>query len=64
MKIIFLLFFFNFVVNGQNYFPVNIGDKWEWYDNIDNSTYSEIITNIIELNDGSKDIYYNIRSYL
>jgi hypothetical protein len=44
---------------GQSYYPTSIGNTWEWYSNLDDSTYSEIISDIVELVDGSRDIYHN-----
>ena len=72
---IFVIIFsyFPIIINAQvhfPYFPVHIGDKWEWYSNIDSSTYSDSITNVVEKDDGSTDVYmhnslkprYNVKS--
>lgn len=66
MKIISKIFFviaflFPLSINGQscsNYFPIHIGDTWEWY-SVDDSTYFDTLTNIVEKNDSSMDVYFN-----
>ncbi|MFV2016413.1 MAG: hypothetical protein ACC656_13360, partial [Candidatus Heimdallarchaeota archaeon] len=67
MKVFFkitliIVLIFPFTLKSQqffDYFPSHIGDMWEWYSNIDASSYSNTITNVLEQNDGSTDIYLN-----
>ena len=72
-KIFLLILSVFFTIKAQNhftYFPIHIGDTWEWYDNIHDSTSSVSILKIIEKNDSSIDVYtldsekprYNVKS--
>jgi hypothetical protein len=57
--LIFICYFHIFSQARDGYFPIHIGDTWEWKVFNSDSTYFDVITNRIEKPDGSIDVYFN-----
>jgi hypothetical protein len=61
MKVILFVLIFTPTIfsQGVDYFPVHIGDTWEWYSSTNDTIYESVITKINVLSDSSLDVFYN-----